>query len=171
MVRSPTGSSGVVVVVVGADVVVVVSVGVVVVVSTVGDGAVVSVVAVLSVEAEVQAVSVRTRKVVRTHIATNIDAAGTPAFSAVLPLAGGRFLRPTKEGGGRRERSLVLGVQVPLVGPLHPPRLLRRRYTHRERRESSRVAVVACAQPSSACGRKEGEVPSCWELERRWEDR
>jgi hypothetical protein len=167
MVRSPTGSSGVVVVVVGADVVVVVSVGVVVVVSNVGDGAVVE----LSVETEVQAVSVRTKKVVRTHIATNIDAAGTPAFSAVLPLAGGRFLRPTKEGGGRRERSLVLGVQVPLVGPLHPPRLLRRRYSLRERRESYRVAVVACAQPSSACGRKEGEVPSCWELERRWEDR
>jgi hypothetical protein len=100
MVRSPTGSSGVVVVVTRADVVVVVSVGVVVVVSTVGDGAVVSVVAVLSVEAEVQAVSVRTRKVVRTHIPTNIDAAGTPAFSAVLPLA--PRLVPAPDEGGRR---------------------------------------------------------------------
>ena len=28
-----------------------------------------------------------------------------PALFSVLPLAGGGFLRPTKEGGGRRERS------------------------------------------------------------------
>jgi hypothetical protein len=68
MVRSPTGSSGVVDVVVTRADVVVVAAGVVVVVSAVGDGTVEE----LSVEPEVQAVSVRTRKVVRTHIPPNI---------------------------------------------------------------------------------------------------
>jgi hypothetical protein len=41
--------------------------------------------------------------------------------AAVLPLAGGRFLRPTKEGGGRRERSPGLGASAALAGTSPPP--------------------------------------------------
>jgi hypothetical protein len=42
---------------------------------------------------------------------------------AVLPLAGGRFLRPTKEGGGRRESSPRAGSSSAVGGnaPPSPP--------------------------------------------------
>ncbi len=58
----------------------------------------------------------------------------------------GWSLRPTTEGGGRRERSPRAGRVVAnrprpsnIGGNPHPPRLLRRRYSLRERRERTRV--------------------------------
>jgi hypothetical protein len=74
-------------------------------------------------------------------------------FLAVLPLAGGRSLRPTKEGGGMRERSLGPGDRAPLVerptlpapsSPVLPP----------QAEGETRIAVGACFGCPPACGRK-----------------
>ncbi|CAN5813019.1 hypothetical protein BH23ACT4_BH23ACT4_03920 [soil metagenome] len=75
------------------------------------------------------------REEVPSYLSSRLREEGPCARPAVLPFAGGSFLRPTEEGGGRRERSRELGAQVPLVGTPHPPRLLRRRYSLRRRRE------------------------------------